>query len=70
MDDFEPCEHEHIARVSSHEDLVAANEQGEATASTYVCGQRTCADAARAWVVSTTGRGVTYWIPLRDLEED
>ena len=68
MDEFE-CTHTHIARISSHEDLVAANRDGEPTASTYVCGQRACADAARTWVHSVTGRGVTYWIPLRDLED-
>lgn len=68
MDDFE-CTHTHIARISSHEDLVAAAEQGEPTASVYVCGSRDCASFAREWVHRRTGRGVTYWIPLRDLED-
>jgi hypothetical protein len=35
------------------------------------CGHksRSCIDGARQYVRSITGRGVTYYIPLRDLED-
>jgi hypothetical protein len=64
------CPHEHTARISSHENLVAAERQGELTAAVYVCGSRHCCDLARAFVRSVTERGVTYYIPLTDLDED
>jgi hypothetical protein len=63
------CGHKLVARVSSHEDLVAAQEQAQITAAVDVCSSRTCVDGARQYVRSVTGRGVTYYIPLRDLED-
>jgi hypothetical protein len=67
--DIPNCGHKLVARVSSHEDLVAAQEQGQIIAAVNVCNSRSCIDGARQYVRSVTGRGVTYYIPLRDLED-
>ena len=58
------CPHKHVARISSHEDLVAADEEGAPVASVDVCNRRGCCDDARLWVRSVTGRNVTHYIPF------
>jgi hypothetical protein len=67
--DIPECGHKLVARVSSHEDLVAAQEQAQIVAAAHVCGSTACVERARQYVRSVTGRGVTYYIPLRDLED-
>jgi hypothetical protein len=67
--DTPECPHKHIAQVSSHERPVGAHLQSEIYAAVNVCGSAVCVDRARQYVRSVTGRGVTYYIPLRDLED-
>jgi hypothetical protein len=64
------CPHEHVATISSHADPVAADRQGEPVAIVYVCSSRSCCYDARTWVHSQAKHGVTYWSPLRDLEDN
>jgi hypothetical protein len=48
---------------------ILSQEQGQIVAAVNVCNSRSCIDGARQYVRSITGRGVTYYIPLRDLED-
>lgn len=55
VDPFCPHHQNYTHRVSSHADLAAADEAGDAIASTYVCWRPDCQTKAIHWVQHTTG---------------
>lgn len=48
-------------RVSSHQDLVAAHQRGEDTASTLVCSDDVCQSDAANWVFEHIGVLGTFY---------
>ena len=64
MSDRQPiCTHRDAAvgRVSSHRDLISANNRGEPTVSTLVCSDTVCQTDAANWVYELVGALGTFY---------
>ncbi len=60
------CSHKPTHRVSSHADIQAAADAGEAMASTYTCLREKCLAEATFWVQGSTGKtAVVVELPKR-----